>query len=138
MNRRLFFMEGVPIMDENKTTNGKLVYIASPYAGDVDTNVEFARCASRYCIEQGHTPIAVHLLYPQILDDLDPGQRQTGLSLGRHILEKCDEMWVCGDIISPGMSAEITEAGKLGIPIRQVSAERIHGLPDLNYSMRLQ
>jgi len=52
-------MEGMILMDTEKTANSKLVYIASPYAGDVDINVEFARCASRYCIEQGNTPVAV-------------------------------------------------------------------------------
>ena len=49
-------------------SNNKLVYIASPYAGDVEQNVRFAKAACRYAIEQGATPIAVHLLYPQLFD----------------------------------------------------------------------
>ena len=125
-------------MDENKTASGKIIYIASPYAGDVDINVEFARCACRYCVEQGDTPLAVHLIYPQLYNDRDPEQRQTGMRLGRHVLTKCDEMWVCGDTISPGMAAEIAEAGKLGIPVRQVSAEQVHGLTDQEYGMTMQ
>ena len=36
----------------------KLVYIASPYAGDVKTNVQFAKAACRYAIGQGATPVA--------------------------------------------------------------------------------
>lgn len=47
----------------------KLIYIASPYAGDIETNTAFAKKACWYAIHQGHTPIAVHLLYPQMLDD---------------------------------------------------------------------
>ena len=47
----------------------KLVYIASPYAGDVETNVQFAKAACRYAIGQGATPVAPHLLYTQILAD---------------------------------------------------------------------
>ena len=111
---------------------GKMVYIASPYAGDVEHNVEFARAACRYCIKRGNVPIAVHLLYPQILDDTDPEQREIGLKLGRCILEKCDEMWVVGENISPGMSAEIDEAERLGILVRIVSTEQIYPPNNMN------
>jgi len=128
-------MKGKRIMDKKPTDfDGKLVYIASPYAGDVEYNIKFARAACRYCIEKGNVPIAVHLLYPPILDDADPEQRQTGLKLGRCILEKCDELWICGSHISPGMIAEIVEAERLGILIRIVSINNIHidfnALPD--------
>lgn len=130
----LSFRKPFQSMDDNET-DGKLVYIASPYAGDVDANVEFARCACRYCIEQGNVPIAAHLLYPQILNDKDPEQRKVGLILGRHIIKACQEMWVCGDIISLGMTGEINEAGKLGIPTLRISAEQIHGLKDPLYGI---
>ena len=104
-----------------------MIYIASPYSGDVVQNIGFAKQACQYCIEQGHTPLAPHLLYTQMLDDSNPAERETGLELGRHILERCDEMWVCGDRISLGMRAEIAEASRLGIPIRQITAELISG-----------
>ena len=38
-------------------SNNKLVYIASPYAGDVEQNVRFAKAACRYAIEQGQPPL---------------------------------------------------------------------------------
>ncbi len=98
----------------------KLVYIASPYAGDVERNVEFARHACRFCIVKGHTPVAPHLLYTQMLDDADPVQREIGLSLGQRLLERADELWVCGDRISSGMAAEIAAARNLGIPVRRL------------------
>ena len=100
----------------------KLIYIASPYAGEVEKNVAFAKKACRYAVGQGHTPIAVHLLYPQMLDDSIPAERETGLRLGHRVLEACDELWVCGDRISSGMAREIAEAQRLGIPIREVTA----------------
>ena len=31
----------------------KLIYIASPYAGEVEKNVAFAKAACRYAMEQG-------------------------------------------------------------------------------------
>ena len=60
----------------------KLIYIASPYAGDIEANTAFAKKACRYAIHQGHTPIAVHLLYPQMLDVAEPTEREIGLRLG--------------------------------------------------------
>lgn len=103
----------------------KLIYIASPYAGDVEANVAFAKLACRYAISQGHTPIAVHLLYPQMLDDGDPAERELGLRLGHRILEICDELWACGGRISSGMAREIAEAQSLGIPVRSVSTQEL-------------
>jgi len=116
-------------------TERKLIYIASPYAGDVERNMEFARAACRYCIAQGHTPVAVHLLYTQLLNDSIPEERETGLKLGHHVLERCDELWCCGDRISAGMSAEIGEAGKLGKPIRQVPEAMILGAQKPTYTV---
>ena len=105
----------------------KLIYIASPYAGEIESNIAFAKAACRYTMSEGHTPVAVHLLYPQFLDDGDPAQRAAGLTMGHRVLTACDELWVCGERISTGMAHEITEAEKLGIPIREVSAEQIQG-----------
>ena len=51
----------------------KLVYIASPYSGDVERNVAFAKAACRYAMNQGVTPIASHLLYPQMMESQKRG-----------------------------------------------------------------
>lgn len=105
----------------------KLIYIASPYAGDVEANVAFAKLACRYAISQGHTPIAVHLLYPQMLDDGDPAERELGLRLGHRVLRSCDELWACGDHLSAGMRREMEEAGVLGLSIRQIPEQELRG-----------
>ncbi len=57
----------------------KLVYIASPYAGDVQSNTEAAKSYCRAALEEGVVPIAPHLLYPQFLEDSDPAERNLGL-----------------------------------------------------------
>jgi hypothetical protein len=103
----------------------KLVYICSPYAGDIENNVRFAKTACRYVIEQGCAPIAVHLLYPQILNDAVPAERKAGIRMGLRVMASCEELWVCGDVISHGMSCEIAKAVRLGITVRYLSAERI-------------
>lgn len=105
----------------------RLVYIASPYAGDVEGNIEFAKAACRYAMECGQTPVAVHLLYPQFLRDSDLAEREAGLRMGREVLAACGELWCCGSHISEGMAREIAEAERLGIPIREVSAQEIRG-----------
>lgn len=105
----------------------KLVYICSPYAGDTESNVQFARAACLYDSKQGCAPVAVHLLYPQILNDDIPAQRELGIGMGLRVLASCDELWICGSRISHGMSCEIAEAERLGIPVRSLSAEQIQG-----------
>ncbi|EOS63793.1 DUF4406 domain-containing protein [Oscillibacter sp. 1-3] len=106
----------------------QLVYIASPLSGEVERNLDFARQACRYAITQGATPFAPHLLYPQMLDDSDPAERQLGVDMGSQMLELCDELWLCGDRISPGMEGERKLAESLGIPVKQVSAEEIRSM----------
>ena len=101
----------------------KLVYIASPYAGDIPNNVERAKGYRKQALEQGVIPIAPHLLYPQLLEDSDPAERILGLRAGLELLARCEEMWIFGGEISPGVSREIKFAQGLGIPIRQWEPE---------------
>ena len=99
----------------------KLVYICSPYRGNVEENTENARRYSlRAIIDHPDViPIAPHLLFTQYLDDDDPEQRRIGLDAGLDLLSICDELWVYGlDNPSEGMAAEIAMAKELAIPIR--------------------
>lgn len=95
-----------------------LVYICSPYSGDVEANVAAARRYCRMAVERGYIPIAPHLLYPQFLNDVDPAERMLGLSFGNVLMDKCSELWVCGDHLSPGMEAEFDRASASGMTIR--------------------
>lgn len=98
----------------------KLIYVASPYAGDVEQNVEFAKEACRFVMDEGHAFFAPHLLYPQILDDGNAEERKQGLDMGLEMLQKCDELWCFGDRISQGMFMEIEQAKTLGMPIQRI------------------
>lgn len=62
----------------------KLVVIESPYVGDVERNLAYARSAVAHSLSLGEAPIASHLLYtqPGILDDGDPEQRKLGIACG--------------------------------------------------------
>lgn len=99
----------------------KLVYIASPYAGDIEGNIAFARAACRLAVDHGFVPAAAHLLYPQFLDDAVPAQRKLGIRLGLKLLAACSELWLCGERISGGMQEELKEAERLGMPVRRIA-----------------
>ena len=86
-----------------------LVYICSPYAGDVERNVNMARVYSRFAVKNTCIPLAPHLLYPQFM--------------GLVLLTKCEQVWVFGGVISAGMAVEIAKAEKKKIPVRYFTEE---------------
>jgi hypothetical protein len=59
-----------------------IVIVASPYSGDVEANVQYARWACLDCINRNEYPFAPHLLYPQFLEDGDEAQRAFGIDAG--------------------------------------------------------
>jgi hypothetical protein len=98
----------------------KIIYVASPYAGDIEKNTAFAKRACRHVMNEGHAFFAPHLLYPALLCDDVSAERQLGLNMGIAMLSRCDELWCYGDHISQGMCLEIEEAVRLGIPVHRV------------------
>ena len=103
--------------EEEKKKYFPLVYIASPFAGDTERNMERARGYCRLAVSKGCIPLAPHLHYPQFMDDEDKEQRELGLRFALILLGKCDELWAF-DKISQGMAQEIAKAKKRGMPIR--------------------
>ena len=99
-----------------------LVYIASPFAGDTESNIRKAQGYCRFAVAKNCIPIAPHLHYPQFMDDDDKTQREQGLFFALVILGKCDELWVFGDRVSNGMAREIEKAEKRGIPIKRFNS----------------
>ncbi len=91
-----------------------LVYICSPYSGDVEKNVKKAREHCRFALDSGCIPIAMHLLLPQFMDDNNPKERNLALFINMVLMGKCQEVWVFGDHISAGMAIELAKAKKRG------------------------
>lgn len=89
----------------------KLVFVCSPYRGDIALNVAKAKQYCREVIAEGDVPFAPHLFFPQMLDSDDQG-----IALGLAILARCDELRQCGDP-TPGMAIEIAFAWEHGIPV---------------------
>ena len=100
-----------------------VVYICSPYAGDIDANVKAARRYSRFAVDAGYLPVAPHLLFPQFMDDTNPKERDLAMFFGNVLMSKCAELWVFGDTISSGMEAEIERAKRKNYPIRYFNSD---------------
>ena len=58
-----------------------IVYICSPFSGDVEGNVAAARRYSRFAVDKGYIPIAPQL-FPQFLDDNNTAECELGLFSG--------------------------------------------------------
>lgn len=108
--------------EERKAAYKPLVYIASPFAGDIPGNIERAKDYCRFAVGKGFIPLAPHLLYPQFMDDGNAEERKQGLFFACVLLGKCEELWVMGDIVSNGMAKEIKKAEKRGLPIRRFNS----------------
>lgn len=60
----------------------KRVIIESPFAGDRERNIAYARAALLDSLKRDEAPFASHLLYPQALDEDDPYHRMWGIKAG--------------------------------------------------------
>jgi hypothetical protein len=109
--------------EEKQRKKKKIVFICSPFAGDIEGNIIRARRYGRFAVVQKAIPIIPHLMYPQFLEEDDPEERQLGIEMGLVLLSKCHELWVFGNRISSGMSVEIAKAKKWNIPIRYFTNE---------------
>ena len=96
----------------------RMVFICSPYKGDMVRNAERARGYCRFAISQNCIPVAPHLLFPQFMDEYDDEQRNLGIFFGLVLQSKCKEVWVFGSKITPGIAVEIEKAKKRLLPIR--------------------
>lgn len=98
----------------------RLVILESPYAGDIEANVAYAKRAIADCLKRGEAPIASHLLFtqPGILEDSNPEERKLGIAAGHAWIAAADKMVVYVDKgISKGMIQGILEAQKQATPI---------------------
>lgn len=102
-----------------------LVILESPYAGDVEKNLEYGRAALRDSLLRGEAPIASHLLYtqPGVLDDLLPQERQHGIDAGLAWRKVATKSVVYEDLgISKGMQygIEAAKAASKSVEFRKI------------------
>lgn len=100
-----------------------IIYVCSPYSGDVIGNTERARGYSRFVVDEGGIPLTPHLYLPQFMQE--ETERDLAIFMDVALLSKCAELWVFGDVISAGMQIEIDRAQHKGKPVRYVSEEEL-------------
>jgi hypothetical protein len=96
------------------------VVLESPYSGDVERNVRYARQCLCHSVMLGEAPIASHLLFtqPGVLDDTNALEREIGMHAGWAWIGVADALVVYQDYgISKGMAAGIERAEKLGVAV---------------------
>ena len=105
------------MQDSKRTTKYKpLVYICSPYSGNVEANTEKARQYCRMAVDMGVIPIAPHLYFPQFMSE--ETERDTAMLFNKVILSRCTQVWVFGDEVTRGMLQEIAYADRHGKTVR--------------------
>lgn len=98
----------------------RLVIIESPYAGDIEKNVAYARACVRDSLLRGEAPIASHLLYtqPGVLRDDVPEERSRSIEAGLAWRKVAEVTVVYTDLgISLGMHYGIKMALASNIPV---------------------
>ena len=91
------------IREERRKAYRALVFICSPYAGDMEGNARRAREYCRFAVAQNYIPLAPHLYFPQFMEECDPEQRSLGMAMEiekarernlrlRYFTEECEEV----------------------------------------------
>lgn len=96
------------------------VILESPYAGNIEENISYARKCVRDSLLRGESPIASHLLYTQegILDDNIPKERELGINAGLEWEKVADKHVFYTDLgISKGMEYAMNYAIINNIPV---------------------
>lgn len=99
----------------------KLIFVCSPYRGNVEYNTSRAKGYCRFVQSKGYAPYAPHLHNTQFLDESIHEEREAGIMLGMQLLKRSDEMWLFGNRLTDGMEAELMKAQRMKIPVRYFS-----------------
>ena len=97
-----------------------LVYICSPFSGDIEGNKQKAAEFAFFAYKQGCIPLTPHLLFP-FMNDESREERALALHMDIVLMGKCQEVWVLSERITSGMSAEIEKATRRRQTVRYFS-----------------
>jgi hypothetical protein len=96
----------------------KLIYLAHPLSGREKVNRAKAKLWLKHITESRDEPAAViapWITESEIWDDSIQAERVQGLERCAAVIERCDELWMCGGRISEGMRFELDVAQKAGL-----------------------
>lgn len=88
----------------------KTAYICSPYKGETERNVEYAKELTKEAIKRGYAPVTPHLY----ITDNKAEERKQGFEIAIKLLGKCDVILIGMKYgITEGMKKEIQKAYEL-------------------------
>lgn len=98
----------------------KVVYIAHPLNAATDEERERNRSnAARWCawaaMEKHVAPVADWIVLAGVLSEAEG--RERGLMIDCTLIERCDEIWLVGGRVSPGMAIELNHARHFGLTV---------------------
>ena len=101
-----------------------LIIIETPYCGDVEGNIAYARACLLDSLRRGEAPIASHLLHTQVLEDMRPDERSVGIEAGLAWYRVATKCVVYSDRgISAGMKMGIDRAMQHDVAVEYRSIE---------------
>lgn len=62
----------------------------------------------------------------EVYDDADATDRERGMQRNYVHIKRCDELWLLGPIVSPGMEDEARFARRCGLPVYNLTAENLN------------
>lgn len=96
----------------------KAIYLAAPFLGatpeETAKNIERVRRIARSIALRYYLPFAPHLALSYLEETMD--ERSHVLHHGLKWLERCDELWIVGEV-TEGVADEIAFAKGKGIPV---------------------
>ena len=98
----------------------KCVVLESPYSGNIERNIIYARRAVKDSLSRGESPSPMHLVHtqPGILDDNNPEERAWGIAAHLAWIPLAEAVVLYTDYgISPGMDAAVLAAARAGVPL---------------------
>ena len=93
-----------------------IVIIESPYAGDIEKNVDYLHRCMMDSINRFEAPFASHMVYPFYLDEDKPEEREDGIQLGFAWLAVAErQVFYIDNGFSEGMMKAFIKGQELGI-----------------------
>lgn len=103
----------------------KLVYIGHACGTGDERDVNRALAAKWVkwaALTQGVSPVATWIV---MTGELDEKHRDLGLECDFAAIARCDELWLCGERLSPGMIAERDYALSIGVTVVEMIGKRL-------------
>lgn len=105
----------------------KKVYICAPLTDQPTIDLAQAKRYAEYALKCGTAPVVPHF-YAECISGTCKQLRELIQATALSLIWVCDEVWVFGDQLTDGMSAEIHHAKLLNINIRTFSDKEIRKL----------